>query len=1093
MCDVASQVQMALGGSNEWVTVYNGPRAQTSVSPIRSDEDLQFRLRERNCAGTSPFSKITHARTLSELDQPGPPQLDVATSHSICVLAVLPSKAAGSFESQSSDGSFAASVSYRAVSRDGSIAPAWTEIDNATSLSNTSVRACVGALMSGSHYQFRLLVPKMERPISLPALYSTLREVPNQPSRAVLQEAAPTSLAVSWSSILEESSTNASPVSAYFVEVAELSGAAFAKLQGVSGNTNVTNSTVATNGTTTANATQNASGSGSVPSDSALGITFFRMVQTKKTKALLGGLQPGSSYAVRIVASNDVGSSTPSPILYTFTKPAAPTVPQGFHFVAAASDSVRVEWTAAQPNGAPIANYEVEMRGGVAVDWTNVYTGLSTHKTIEALEPNIWYMFRVRAVNAIAPGTFSPSLTIQTPLPGTALSLDQLASANVPVASLAQMRRQPVESFSNLIQTEETAPVSAVSNALIPNLDDLDDVSSNDISSATVSPADHKDTTVLVDQSNPTHTNAAPVLDTVNDQPGISSNGGISNKPAVVPVSIDGKCPVGRGDCVEKDPTTHDVYFSCPPSATSSDTTPALLPSCAFPLSSLVFEGSAASMPATRAYELTQQGCGCACSGDNPACGAVGALLFFSGTNSSQDCAQVMCLESKFSTCYWKGKRVASGMWNAESLTFTSSVLATTCTNISNIPINCPNSCGGFSRGVCLGRGTCRCLRGWSGIDCTTPVCPERMEGCAGHGKCMQPNQCVCDQGFGGQDCDKFVTPLFSSKLTNRSVGEYTGGKEAAIALASERKGVLVLEEPMTVHHPLAPTHIAKKRAHAVEQEPVSAAGTWVAFPKLDAFDFTGNLSSFTLAAWIRVANDTAANDAASIVSYGDFKKGPGYGMGLLRGGHVYCGVGTTALPLRASSIAMAVSLESFTETDNPRFRHIACVFDAQRNRLSLIVDGVGAPLRESFPFTGGKILVAPQGTVDIASLKSIAPFAPADIQAPFVIGASWDMQSEYFDGEISEVILRSGVETVQMLEKWRWQHITSADINTRFVVSLSDCALGLPYIEALTMHGEPQIVHLLLSANTNKHVPLCRAVHHPLAAPEANAITTQE
>jgi len=357
----------------------------------------------------------------------------------------------------------------------------------------------------------------------------------------------------------------------------------------------------------------------------------------------------------------------------------------------------------------------------------------------------------------------------------------------------------------------------------------------------------------------------------------------------------------------------------------------------------------------------------------------------------------------------------------------------------------------------------------------------------------MLPNVCVCDKGFGGTECTKYVTPFFSSTSANRSEGLYLDGHDVAVALASETPGAMVLEEPLTVHRPLAPAHILKKK-HKQAEVVESPIGTWVSFPHLDAFDFTPNVTSFTLSAWVRLTAATAAKDDAAIVSYGDFRKGPGYGMGVLRGGNVYCGVGTSALPLRASMVAVAVSEESFLQSGDFRFRHIACVYDVPRARLTLYVDGVGAALRQNFPFTGGNILASPQGSVDVSSFKQLAPHTPSDIQVPFVIGASWDMQGEFFDGEISEVVLRSEASTAEMLDQWRWKHLTQADENTRFLVPLSDCELGLPYVEALTMHDrEQQAVHLILATNTNKHIPLCRSVHHPLAASDSTLVQQQD
>lgn len=55
---------------------------------------------------------------------------------------------------------------------------------------------------------------------------------------------------------------------------------------------------------------------------------------------------------------------------------------------------------------------------------------------------------------------------------------------------------------------------------------------------------------------------------------------------------------------------------------------------------------------------------------------------------------------------------------------------------------NCPKNCSG--RGTCLDSHDCLCNPGYSGKDCSTPVCSVP---CTGRGECVGPNTCFCAPG----------------------------------------------------------------------------------------------------------------------------------------------------------------------------------------------------------------------------------------------------------------------------------------------------------------------------------------------------------
>ena len=44
----------------------------------------------------------------------------------------------------------------------------------------------------------------------------------------------------------------------------------------------------------------------------------------------------------------------------------------------------------------------------------------------------------------------------------------------------------------------------------------------------------------------------------------------------------------------------------------------------------------------------------------------------------------------------------------------------------------------------------CQCFAGWTGIDCSVPVCWPKCV----HGTCVYPNMCLCDEGWQGEICN---------------------------------------------------------------------------------------------------------------------------------------------------------------------------------------------------------------------------------------------------------------------------------------------------------------------------------------------------
>lgn len=58
---------------------------------------------------------------------------------------------------------------------------------------------------------------------------------------------------------------------------------------------------------------------------------------------------------------------------------------------------------------------------------------------------------------------------------------------------------------------------------------------------------------------------------------------------------------------------------------------------------------------------------------------------------------------------------------------------------------------GCYNNGTCIAPDVCRCADGWSGYDCTVPLCDEP---CLHNGNCTLPNTCSCEKGWEGERCD---------------------------------------------------------------------------------------------------------------------------------------------------------------------------------------------------------------------------------------------------------------------------------------------------------------------------------------------------
>jgi len=98
--------------------------------------------------------------------------------------------------------------------------------------------------------------------------------------------------------------------------------------------------------------------------------------------------------------------------------------------------------------------------------------------------------------------------------------------------------------------------------------------------------------------------------------------------------------------------------------------------------------------------------------------------------------------------------------------------------NINNAPNMCSQyqlaSCPGTTLPYCSGngacdrtKGVCDCATGWSGQDCSVPVCPNS---CRGNGVCsslVTPPECVCNNGYYNTSCEVPVSSVARGSCPN--------------------------------------------------------------------------------------------------------------------------------------------------------------------------------------------------------------------------------------------------------------------------------------------------------------------------------------
>ncbi|XP_076062966.1 miles to go isoform X2 [Oratosquilla oratoria] len=442
------QMEDALNGYG-FRPVYDGRETRYVCRDLRRNTDYKFRLCTHNEAGTSPFSDIACYRTLP--DRPKPPSIPVLKGrpHStrlvitwnppvdhggspvsvyraemdhgegfVCVYTgelcececqnLKPGtsyhvRVNGSSSGGASDWSSVATLCTEAVcptqcqapklvgkpkastlqlrwgspEYDGGAQVTQFEIDM-TSPDNErrqvycgrDTECTVASLLPGRPYIF--LVRAVNR-IGAGAWSEPLEVVsgagpPDAPHTPQLTCRAPHTVHVAW----EEPINNGAGIEQYTVQVAEVS-------------------------CPHAESSESSSTCGDMESD----LAFSTAHTGHSTTAEVRNLNPATTYAFRIQASNSAGSG-PWSAHSMVTTPAAPPAPVAYLSASPAATSVTLLWGEPANHGDPITHYVIEV-----ADKTFTTPGLETEYTVTDLLPETQYKVRIQAVNSVGPGGFS--------------------------------------------------------------------------------------------------------------------------------------------------------------------------------------------------------------------------------------------------------------------------------------------------------------------------------------------------------------------------------------------------------------------------------------------------------------------------------------------------------------------------------------------------------------------------------------------------------------------------------------------------------------------------------------------------------------
>ncbi|KAM3173269.1 hypothetical protein ACTXT7_012839 [Hymenolepis weldensis] len=143
------------------------------------------------------------------------------------------------------------------------------------------------------------------------------------------------------------------------------------------------------------------------------GDEWIKTSSSKDTSATVTGLKKGEKYLFRVSAKNSAGTGEPSqatrPVLCK-PKYDAPDAPGSLHVDDVDKDQVTLSWSSPlRDGGSKITGFIVEKKKLGDNDWSKAVSlpANTASATIDNLEPNSDYEFRVRAVNAAGPGDAS--------------------------------------------------------------------------------------------------------------------------------------------------------------------------------------------------------------------------------------------------------------------------------------------------------------------------------------------------------------------------------------------------------------------------------------------------------------------------------------------------------------------------------------------------------------------------------------------------------------------------------------------------------------------------------------------------------------